>query len=482
MVAAIAFLAPASLLIQGGIIIDGTGAPRFMADIRITGETISEIGKLIPRKGEQIVSAKGLIVAPGFIDAHSHADFGIAKEPTAKSQISQGITTAVVGQDGIWQEPVGDLFKRLANLKPALNFAAFSGHGGIMKRVMGDDFKRTPTTPEMFRMEALVRADMRAGALGLSSGLEYDPGYYARTEDLADLAKISAQHGGLYISHVRDEGNVAFRAFDELLGIGKAAGSRTQISHIKLATKAVWGRAADALKLLGPNATADVYPYTFWQSTVAALSPSRQWEKREIWVSALADVGGPQNVRLTNYTYTKAWVGKNLAEIAKMTGRDAISIIQEILNKTRGPKGEGEESVAVSAMTEADLQDFIAHPRVMFSSDGSLGGTHPRSAGSFPRFLGRYVRELKVLSLESAIRKMTDLPAVTFRLHKRGRLAKGFAADLVIFDPKTIGDKATAENPTALSIGVRDVLVSGQIVWRNGKSTGIRSGIALMRK
>ena len=481
LLAALPLSAP-STLIRGGTLVDGSGAAPRRADVRVVGDLVAEVGHLQARPGERVVDATGFVVAPGFIDAHSHADGGIAKDPTAASQITQGITTAVVGQDGGWAGPITDTFARLRATRPALNFAVFSGHGGIRGRVLGKDFKRAATADEIARMAALVDADMRAGALGLSSGLEYDPGYYSTTDELIELNRPVGRVRGVTISHVRDEADKAFEAFEELQRVARESGAHGQISHIKLGSAAVWGKAAEVCaRFIGPSASADVYPYTFWQSTMAALTPSRAWERRDIWVKALADVGGAKNVRLTNYSPEPKWVGKTLLELSSQTHRDPISLIQEILRKTHLPGKEGSESVAVQAMTEADLQTFIRHPRVMFCSDGQIGGSHPRGAGSFPRVLGRYVRELRVLTLQEAVRRMTSLPAATLGLSNRGLVRAGYAADIVIFDPKTIADRATAKDPTLLSVGVRDVLVSGVPVLAGGRTIGARSGRVLLR-
>lgn len=484
MMSALGFVASTTLIL-GGLLVDGTGSNPRRADVRLAGDRIVSVGNLQPRAGETVVKANGLVVAPGFIDAHSHADGGIAKEPRATSQIMQGITTAVVGQDGIWAKPVREQMLQLASEQPALNFALFSGHGGIRRKVMGADFKRAATQEEIAKMAALVDADMQAGAIGLSTGLEYDPGYYATTDELVALSKVAARRHGMYISHMRDEANASISAIDELIRIASTAHLPAQISHIKLCSKAVWGLAGDVCAMFGkakPALTADVYPYTFWQSTISALTPSREWDKRGIWEAALRDVGGPSNVRLTAYTHEPKWVGKTLAEIAAETSRDPIDLIQEILKRTRGEGGSGDESVAVTAMSESDLETFIRHPRIMFSSDGSIGGTHPRSAGSFPRVLARYVRERKTISLAEAIRKMTSLPADTFGFRDRGRIAPGTIADLVVFDPKTIVDRATAAEPELDSIGIRSVYVSGVAVVVNGRVTGARPGRIVRRQ
>lgn len=449
---------------------DGSGKPGFLGDVRIEGEKIAAVGRLRPRPGERVVDASGLVVAPGFLDAHSHADGGAIEHPDAVSQVRQGITTAVVGQDGGWSGPVAEHLARLRAANPSLRFVAFTGHGGLRARVMGEDYKRKATADEIARMKALLEADMKAGSLGLSSGLEYDPGYYGDTDELVELAKVAAKYRGRYISHVRDEGNKAIESFRELIEIARRAKLPAQISHIKLATYPVWGKAGEVLRMIedarrqGLDVTADVYPYLYWQSTITALSTSREWEGPETWRRALAEVGGPENVLLSNYTHEPNWVGKNLAEIGRATNRDPIELVREIVRKTRGPGGSGSESVVVTAMREDDLEAFLRHPMVMFCSDGSIGGSHPRGAGSFPRILGRYVRERRVLSLEEAIRKMTSFPAQRFGLSDRGLLRRGRNADIVLFDPKTIADRATPQDPRALSVGIGRVFVGGREV------------------
>jgi N-acyl-D-amino-acid deacylase len=469
-------------LILGGLIVDGTGRAPFLGDVRIRGSRIIAVGKLRVMPNEAVLSAKGLVVAPGFIDAHSHALGGIAKDPLAVSQLTQGITTAVAGQDGGWDQPVRAEFSEIEKAKPAINFAMFSGHGGLRESVMGKDYKRPANEGEIDKMSKLLAQDMADGALGMSSGLEYDPGYYASTQELIDLARVAAKSGGMYISHVRDESDRAFEAFEELCKIGREAKIHVQISHIKLGTAAVWGRASEANRVgLKQGITADVYPYQYWQSTIAALTPSRDWENPEIWRRGLADVGGAKNVRLTRFSPDPTWEGKTIEELAQKQGKDPVAVIQDIVRRTTGDHADERQSVVVTAMTEDDLIQFIRSPRTMFCSDGAIGGSHPRGAGSFPRILGRYVRDLKAISLAVAIRKMTSLPAKTFKLPGRGRLAKSYVADIVIFDPNMIRDNATPKEPTRLSEGVKDVFVSGEQVLKGGKPTGKRSGRVLRR-
>jgi N-acyl-D-amino-acid deacylase len=448
----------ASTLIKGGIVVDGTGKGRFRADVRISGDKITEVGQLSAKAGEEVIDATDKIVAPGFIDAHSHADGALDK---LESQIREGITTAVCGQDGGRSISVREAIDRVKNAP--IRFAFFSGEGGLRTAVMKTtDRKATPT--EIKAMCSLLEQDMKDGALGLSTGLEYDPGHYSSTEELIELSKVAAKYHGIYISHMRDESEKVFESIEELIRIGREAKLPAQISHIKMAVASKWGQASRALQMMDDakplDISADLYPYTYWQSTIRVLITSRDYHNRQVWVDALKEVGGPANVRLSSYSVEPEWVGKTLAEISTLTGRGAPELIMEIIDKTADDKGR--ESVIVTAMTEADLKTFMRDRRVMFCSDGSGGGSHPRGAGTFPRILGRYVREQRVLSLEEAVRKMTSLPAARFGLLDRGIVRPGMSADLVVFDPKTIIDRATPADPTAFAEGVTNVFVQGK--------------------
>lgn len=486
----LALAAANSILIKGGTVYDGSGGRGKVEDVRVVGDTITDVGHLRARSGEHVINAKGFAVTPGFIDSHSHADFGIRSYPDAESQVRQGITTAVVGQDGIWFGPVKPYLVGIEKVHPAINFAAFSGEGGIRGKAMGKDFERVARPDEIEKMKALVEQDMKDGALGLSTGLEYNPGYYSSTEELIALGKVAAKYHGIYISHVRDETNGEIGAFQELIRIGKESGMPAQISHIKLAVASMWGKFDEVEQLFTqrgqplPNEpwmslTADVYPYLYWSSTISVLTNSRDWSNKKVWEDGLRDVGGAQNVRLVRYSIDPAWVGKTLAEISKLTGKDPAGLIMEIIDKTKD--GKGNEGIVCTAMREEDLKRFIAMPEIMFCTDGEIKGRHPRGAGSFPRIFGRYVREQHVISLGEAVRKATALPAWRFRLNDRGRIAKGMKADIVVFNPKTIIDKATPENPTALSTGIVDMLVNGVPVLENDRMTGQRGGRALFR-
>ncbi len=475
------------ILITGGTVIDGTGSPGRSADVRISGDRITSIGHLKPQTGERVIGARGRVVAPGFIDTHSHADSRILELPEAETAVRQGITTAIGGQDGDAPLPLDDFFSKLKSSRSAINFAMFAGHGSIRSRIMGDDFKRAATKAEIERMSALLDEEMKAGALGLSSGLEYDPGHYATTEELIDLAKVAAKHGGIYISHVRNEDNEAFDAFLELIRIAREAHIPAQISHIKLGSFAVWGKANEVLEMMsgaakrGLDISADVYPYLYWQSTITVLNPSRVWSDRSAWEKGLADIGGPEHVLLSRYQPNPSWEGKTLKQLANREKSDPISIIQRIVRSTRETNGKEKESVIVTAMSEEDLKAFIAAPRIMFCTDEGLKPTHPRGAGSFPRILGKYVREQHILSLESAIRKMTSLPAHRMGFRDRGELKAGMAADMVIFDANAVGDAATVAIPAAKPIGITHVIVNGKVVLDGGRVTGARPGAIIRR-
>jgi N-acyl-D-amino-acid deacylase len=471
------------VLIRDGIVIDGTGGPERRVDVRVSGDVIAEVGaSLPPRAGERVIDAAGLVVAPGFIDTHSHADRGIESAPDAESQVRQGITTAVVGQDGGSELPVSRFLEGIDRSRPAINFAVTAGHGSIRHVVMGADFKRPATTGEIDTMKALVDRAMKDGALGLSSGLEYDPGFYAKPEELVELARVAAKHGGYYTSHVRDEENEVFAAWSEAIDVGRRAGLPVLISHAKLASKPVWGRAAEALKMLedanrsGVRVRADWYPYTYWQSSMYVLIPDRDFENRRQWQVGLDEIGGPQNVLVTSYAPNAAWNGKTVAEIAEMQRKDAVTTIVEMMRASGNSVG-----IIGTSMDEPDLTKLAAHPLTFICSDGMLSGPHPRGYGAFPRVLGTYVRQQKALSLRTAIHKMTGGPAAYLGLAGRGVIARDAKADIVVFDADTIQDRGTKTDPAQPPIGVRYVIVNGQTVLDDRKITLARPGRAIRR-
>ncbi len=471
------------ILISNGLVVDGSGAPGRAADVRIRGDAIVEVGSLLrAAAGERVIDAGGLVVAPGFIDMHSHADGGLFETPEAASQVRQGITTSLVGQDGGSALPVAELFEQVARVPVAINVATSVGHGTVRRMVMGADFKRPATPAEIAVMQALVDRAMKDGAVGLSSGLEYDPGFYATVDELAALATAIKPYGGVYSSHVRDEENEVFAAWQEAIEVGRRAGVPVNVSHMKLASKPVWGQAAKALAVLeagaraGVPVTGDWYPYPYWQSAMYVLIPDRDFENVDKWRVGLDEIGGAGNVRIASYRPEPSWVGKTLAEIADQERVDPPALIVRMV-KAAGP-GIG---IIGTSMDEADMRAILAHPQTLICSDGQLNGRHPRGFGAFPRVLGRYVRDEKVLPLETAIAKMTSRSAAVIGLADRGRIAAGLKADLAIFDAATISDRGTPTEPSQAPVGMRYVVVNGQVVLDAGEMTSARPGRALRR-
>jgi N-acyl-D-amino-acid deacylase len=474
---------PAGILLTNGTVVDGSGSPGRAVSVRIRGDRIVEVAAgLTASQGEQVIDASGLTIAPGFIDVHSHADRGIDDSPGAGSQVLQGITTAVVGQDGGSSLPVSDFFERVEMVRPAINYASSIGHGSVRGVVMGSDFKRAATTAEIETMKALVERGMLDGALGLSSGLEYDPGFYSKPDELVALARVAARHGGFYSSHVRDEENGVFDAWREAIDVGRKAGLPVEISHIKLASKPVWGKSAEAVKILedakrqGLNVTADWYPYTYWQSSMYVLIPDRDFENRAKWQTGLDEIGGAGNVLVTGYRPDPSWNGRTVEQIAQSQNKDAVTTIIEMI-RAAGPN----IGIIGTSMTDEDLARFFAHPQVIICSDGGLSGRHPRGYGAFPRVLGQFVRERKLASIEEAIAKMTSRTAARIGMPDRGVIAAGKYADIVVFDAATIVDRGTPQEPSLPPIGMHHVFVNGEAVLRDGQPTSARPGRALRR-
>jgi N-acyl-D-amino-acid deacylase len=421
-----------------------------------------------------------MVVSPGFIDAHNHSDRGFTTDPSAASQVSQGITTVVIGQDGGSPFPVGEYLARLDQNPIALNVLTFVGHATVRSRVMGEDTNRRATPVEVERMKQMVEQAMRDGAIGLSSGLEYETGKPASTDEMIALARAASAFGGIYISHIRDEADKTFEALNEAIQIGREARLPVQISHIKLGSVAVWGRAGEAVALIskaragGQDITADCYPYDAWSSTIRVLIPSGRHDDPADVARGLADVGGPANITIVSCSAHPDYEFKNMEEISKREGITPVELYMKIVR-------DGGAGVVCHSMKDSDISTFYRQPWVMVSSDGGIGSRHPRGAGSYPRVLGRYVRELRWLTLPEAIRKMTSLPAQRFKLKDRGLIRAGFKADLVVFDAKSIIDRATFQQPQLTSEGVQRVFVNGVEVWSDGKVTGERPGQALRR-
>lgn len=489
LVAALALGAPAasvlaqtapSFIIVNARIVDGTGAPARPGAVRVSAGRIAAVGDLAPADGERIVDARGLVLAPGFIDTHNHSTEGLLTEPLATSQVSQGITTLVVGQDGSSPWPIADYLDRLRRAPPSVNVMTAVGHATIRRQVMGDDYKRIARPDELARMEALVEQGMREGAVALSTGLEYEVGSYATTGEVVALARVAGRHGGFYISHVRDEADKSFDSMREVVTIAEEAKVAVQNTHIKLGTVGVWGKAAEALRLFeaararGLDVTADAYPYDAWSSTITVLIPSKRYDDPEDVAKGLADVGGAGHVLITRHAAHPEYEYKTLAEVAEARGVTPVQLFIQIVK-------DGGASVVCTSMVDEDIRAFYQWPWTMVSSDGGIGVRHPRGAGSFPRVLGRFVRERGWLTIEDAVRKMTSLPASRLGLADRGTVRPGAWADLVLFDPDTIIDRSTFLEPFTLSTGIRHVWVNGVLAWDEPATTGERAGRVLAK-
>jgi N-acyl-D-amino-acid deacylase len=477
-----------SILIRNARVIDGSGSKAFSADVRINGDTIADIApKLKPVAGETIVDAKRLVLSPGFIDMHSHADGGIFTK-SHNAVIRQGITTVLVGQDGGEIYPLSEFFARLEKTPPTMNVASMAGHGALRHQVMGNDVRRAAKPEEIDKIKGLLEQEMRSGAMGMSGGLEYDAGHWATTDELVELNRIVQAHHGFFNAHIRDEANGTLQSFAEMEEIGRRAKVRTVITHIKLGSVPVWHQTAKVPALFakaaadGVDLKADVYPYTFWHSNLRVIILDGDYFNPEKVKQALADNGGPERLRITHYGPDPSLEDKSLAEIADQWKMPAVDTYMKLVKSTLNPDGSpGEDDVEVmgESMHEDDVKWFIAHPRIMFSTDGELEGKHPRGAGAFPRVLGRYVREQKVLPLAAAIHKMTALPALQLGLTDRGKIAKGMKADLVLFDPATVIDRSTVEKPLDPPAGIPYVMVNGVFVVKDGQPTAARPGRAL---
>ena len=501
------------LIIENGTVVDGSGKDRFVSDIGIRDGLISEIGDLSEATATERVDATGLVVSPGFIDIHSHATSGrfrssdIAQRPDAESYVRQGVTTAMGGQDGSSTLDVGAFLDSLDVHPTAINIGLFIGHGTLRAAIVGeDDVQATPD--QLAEMQALVEKAMMDGGFGLSSGLEYTPGAFADLSEVVELSRPVAQHNGLYISHIRDEGGHLLESVDEVLEIGRSSGARVQVTHHKLIGKGRWGGASASLALLdeaiasGIDASSDQYPYTASSTGLTILFPN--WAKdggfdalvdrlndkathdqirTEVINHINAERGGdPATIVAARCDFDASFNGKSLADILTDRGQQvtvpgAADVAIELVKA-------GSCSGVFHSMSPDDVETIMLHPMTSISSDGGIpalneGVPHPRNYGAFARILAYYVREKGVLTLEQAVYKMTALPASRLSISDRGKVAKGMVADLVVFDPATVQDNAQFGDPHHYATGVRDVWVRGVPVLAEGQMTGNRPGSAL---
>jgi N-acyl-D-amino-acid deacylase len=522
------------LVVKNGVIADGTGNPWFKADVGIKDGHISDVGELPSSRSDEVIDAHGLVVAPGFIDMHAHSDFSLLINPLAESKVRQGVTTEVIGNCGSSAAPlndflrkqiretypateeaklklswhsVGEYLKRLEKKGIALNAASLAGNGNIRALVMKYDPRR-PSKSELEDMKKILAKSIEEGAFGLSSGLIYPPSCYADTKELIELCKVVAQHGGIYTSHIRGEGDTLINSVREAIEIGRESGAPVEISHHKASGKPNWGKVKHTLKMIdearnmGIDVTCDVYPYVAGSTGLDAFLPVHAWAggvekliqtlknpktrlqlRREMEKSSLFKPDGWNTVMIAYCKGHRQYEGKTIAEIATQKKTDPLDLVFDLLIEEKASV-----QIVIFSMREKDMRTVLKHPASMIGSDSSStapygvlgkGKPHPRTYGTFTRVLGEYVRNTKLLTLEEAIRKMTSFPAQKLRLNDRGLIKKGMWADITVFNPEKIAGKATYAKPHQYPIGVKYVTVNGKPVIANGKHTHQLPGKAL---
>ncbi|MBN8784676.1 MAG: aminoacylase [Sphingobacteriales bacterium SCN 48-20] len=495
------------LLIKNGKIVDGTGNSWYYGDVAISNGRIIQAGTALKFKPARTIDATGLIVAPGFIDVHTHIEDDEVKDPTAANFIYDGVTTVITGNCGSSNVNIGKYLGWIDSLKLSINVASLIGHNDVRKAIMGRA-NRDATPAELEKMEQLVDKAMKDGAVGLSTGLIYIPGTYTKTPEIVSLARVTARYHGVYASHMRDEGDSVTAAIEEALTIGREANIPVQISHFKLSGQQNWGRSRETVAMVeaarrqGIEVTIDQYPYTASSTSISTLIPDeiladgqdsirarlQRPEVREYVIKSMLARLKKRKLKHFNYAVVAyhaadtSYNGKSIEEINLLKGRkhkareEAITVLDIMI--------AGGASAVFHGMGEEDVKRIMQYPFNMFASDASIrvlnaGMPHPRGYGTNARVLGKYVREEKVISLEEAIRRMTSLPAQKFQLHERGLLQPGFAADIVVFDEKQVTDVSTFSKPHAYSRGFHFVIVNGQVTVDQEKHTGARSGKAL---
>jgi|TARA_B100000959_G_scaffold259040_1_gene294359 N-acyl-D-amino-acid deacylase len=487
------------LVIKGATVIDGSGVEGAALDVGIEGDRIAMISPLIEVESAEILNATGLTLTPGFIDVHSHDDFHVLIEPEVRHNIFQGITTAIVGNCGFGaagsdagkvqmkaiNEPSAELpdwtgyagyMEEVDKTSPVLNVAALIGHHTARREAMDGVENRPPTDAELAAMLANVAEGMEAGAVGMSTGLVYEPGRYAATEEIVSLAQVVGKHDGLYVSHMRDEGGGLLDSVRETLQIGETSGTGVEISHHKAVGRANWGKVVQSLEMIedavaqGRDVTADQYPYTARSTMLFALVQNGTFSLGE---GGAMGKSSPEEVLLCSVPGQPEFEGRTLQSFVEefdLPGEDAAKKLLSDISS--------DILVAAFGMDEGDVRMVMAHSSTMIGTDGLDRGSkpHPRAWGTYPRVLGKYVREEGVISLENAIYKMTHMPATKFNIANRGLIKEGYFADLTLFDPETVIDGATYENSRVGPQGLLHVIVNGQFAVRDGKHSGSRSG------
>jgi N-acyl-D-amino-acid deacylase len=495
---------PYDLVFRHGQIIDGTGAPAYAGDVAVKDGHIAAVGAVSGGAAREI-ELGGLVIAPGFIDVHTHAE-DIRQMPEAENFLRMGVTTLVLGNCGGSELHLADFFGKLEEEKISPNVATLIGHNTVRSRAMNGAFNRAPTPAEMATMKGMVEQAMKDGAVGLSTGLIYLPGTFATTEEIIELAKVAAAYGGIYTSHMRNEGDRITNSLEEVIRIAREAGIRAEVSHIKLSGPNNWGHARDVLALIagaraeGLRITQDAYVYTASSTGLSQLipeaaleggkfgqrlaDPARKAEMAAEMKETLRRRGSPDfsYAVIAFCRHDKTLNGLTVAEAArKLRGSETVDDqIETILEIEK----EGGASAVFHGMSEEDLQCFLRQTNTMIASDSGVrsfgeGVPHPRGYGNNARVLARYTRELRVLTLPEAIRKMTSLPAQTFQLKGRGEVRPGDWADLVVFDPAKVEEHATYADPHHYATGFKYVLVNGTTVIEDDHHTGARPGMIL---
>ncbi|HYZ85984.1 MAG TPA: D-aminoacylase [Bryobacteraceae bacterium] len=509
LVAVPCFSADFDILIRNARVVDGTGNPWYRADVGVKNGKIEAIGRLSNASADRTIDGAGRVVAPGFIDVHTHIEGGIEKVPRGDNYILDGVTTLITGNCGGSRLPLGDWFSKLEAMGIGPNVGSLIGHNTVRAEVMGTA-NRKATPEEIVRMQELVEKAMLDGAVGFSTGLIYIPGTYSDTAEVVALGKAAAKYGGTYASHMRDEGPKVMEAITEAVTVGKEAGMQVQLSHFKIDTKRIWGSSTKTLDLVeqfrreGVDVVVDQYPYDHSSTNLGITMPS--WAladgrekilerlkdpetRRKIAIemkAMLEDKGQPnyEYAIVANYKPEPSYEGKNISEINVLKGRPRTvdAEIETILDMI----AEGGAQMVYHSMGNEDVERILRYPNTAIASDGGVrefgeGMPHPRSYGTNARVLAEFVRNRKVLTLEDAIRRMTSLPARTFGLKNRGMVREGFAADLVIFDPAKVQDKSTYQQPHQYTEGFDFVVVNGKLLVDNSKLTDARPGQVLRR-
>lgn len=491
------------LIITNGRIVDGAGNPWFRADVGIKNGRIVKIGKINPNDARQTLDAQNKIVAPGFIDVHTHTE-DIFDLPNAENFVRMGVTSLITGNCGGSETDIKSFLGQYKTKPLAVNVGTLIGHNSVRAKVMGLD-NRAPTADEQAKMEQIVEQAMKDGAVGFSTGLIYLPGTFAKTDEVVGLAKAASKYGGIYASHIRDEGTEVVKAIEEAINIGEQADMPVEISHFKISSKKLWGQSPTTINLVksarakGLQVTVDQYVYTASSTSLDSRIPS--WAiagGREEGKKRIADAETHKKIvaemkrelkekdfkdysfaYVASYRANPEFNGMNIADITQKARN--TKKLDEQVEQILEMYGKGGAGMVYRVMSESDVRNILDEPFTMIASDSGVrkfgeGVPHPRGYGNNARVLGEYVRNQKIISLEDAVRKMTSLPAQTFSLRDRGQIREGFAADIIIFDENTVGDKATFENPHQYATGFSDVIVNGEIVFDGNTMTGKMSG------